>query len=217
MSTHKKHKAANWAGYFLVIYYLVGLVGLALPSTRETFIGLMPLSILLSTAILLLFHGNWRSTDAVVLLFIAITGFLIEVLGVLTGHIFGSYTYGTALGLQVFNTPLLIGVNWMLLVYCVFSIMEGTKLFWPLKALTAAVLMVVYDFVMEPVAMRLDMWQWEGGVIPLQNYQAWFIISVIFLSAMHLARIKTNNRVGPWLFGIMFMFFLLLNIYFRIF
>ncbi len=216
MSALKKRKTARLAGYFFVIYYLVGLIGLSMPSTRETFMGLMPLSILLSVAILLFFHGKWRSADAIVLVFIAIIGYLVEVLGVLTGHVFGSYWYGDALGLQAFGTPLIIGLNWMMLIYCVYTIMEGTRLFWPLKALTAAILMVAYDLVMEPVAMRLDMWDWQGGIVPLQNYQAWFIISLVFLSSMHLAKIRTNNRVAAWLFGVQFVFFLALNLTLRI-
>lgn len=217
MGKFKKHRAARWAGYFFVIYYLVGLIGLTLPSTRSMFTDLMPLSILLSTAILMVFHHRWRSPEAVVLLFIVITGYLIEVLGVMTGHVFGNYSYGDVLGVRVFSTPLIIGVNWMMLIYSVYTIMESARLFWPLKALTAAVLMVTYDFVMEPVAIRLGMWHWYGGEIPLQNYQAWFIISLVFLSAMHLAKVNTGNRVGPWLFGVQFFFFLALNILLRIF
>ncbi len=217
MGEKSYHKAAKLAGYFFILYYIVGLVGLSLPTWRDTFINLMPLSLLLSAAILFFFHRKWRSTDAIVLLFIAITGYLIEVLGVLTGHVFGQYTYGAALGFKLFHTPLIIGLNWMMLTYCVYAIMEDTKLFWPLKALTAAVLMVVYDVVMEPVAMRLDMWEWPpNNIVPLQNYQAWFIISLVFLATMHLAKVKTNNRVAPWLFGVQFAFFLALNLTLRI-
>ncbi len=217
MGATSYNRAAKIAGYFFVIYYIVGGVGLTLPSTRETFTNLMPLTLLLSAAILLFFHRKWRSTDAIVLLFIAITGYLIEVLGVLTGHVFGVYEYGSALGFKLFGTPLIIGLNWMMLTYCVYAIMEDTKLFWPLKALTAAVLMVAYDVVMEPVAIRLDMWDWPlNSAVPMQNYQAWFIISLVFLAAMHLAKINTGNRVAPWLFGVQFAFFLVLNLTLRI-
>ncbi len=216
-----KSKTVRVAGYFFVVYYLVGFVGLSLPVSREVFTGLMPLSLLLSTAILLFFHRTWRSADAIVLIFIAITGYLIEVLGVLTGHVFGAYWYGSALGLQAFNTPLIIGINWMMLVYCVFAIMERIRLFWPLKAIAATILLVAYDVVMEPVAMRLDMWNWETWhwehvLAPMQNYQAWFIISLVFLATMHLAKIKTGNRVAPWLFGVQFAFFLALNVTLRL-
>ncbi len=211
-----KRKLHKYAGYFFVLYYTVGFAGLSLPSTRELFINLMPLSLLLSSAILLFFHRSWRKTDVIVFFMIALTGYLVEVLGVHTGKVFGSYTYGRALGYKMFDTPLLIGLNWLMLTYCVFAITEDLRLFSPLKVLLAATLMVVYDIVMEPVAIRLDMWSWGGGPIPTQNYQAWFIISLVFLSAMHLLRVKTNNRVAAWLFGTQFMFFLFLSLTVRI-
>ncbi len=221
MSGMSKNKRARFTAYFLIIFYSVGLVGLGLPSFRELFIGLMPLTLLLSMAILLLFHNRWRSTDGMVLLFIAITGYLIEVLGVITGHVFGSYWYGSALGLKAFDTPLIIGLNWAMLTYCAFAIMEPTRLFWPLKAIAGAFLMVAYDLVMEPAAPLLSMWDWhhwyiDGWIAPLRNYQAWFIISLVFLSGMHLARIRTGNRLAPWLFSIQMVFFLALNILLRI-
>lgn len=202
--------------YLFVIYYSVGVIGLSWSVTQELFITLMPVSLILSSAILLFFHDQWRIKHIVVFILIALAGYLVEVLGVQTGQVFGSYSYGRALGLKLAGTPLLIGLNWLMLTYCVYAILEHTKLFWPMKVLSASALMVLYDIVMEPVAIRLDMWSW-GGPIPMQNYQAWFIISMIFLTLMHLSRIQTRNRVAAWLLGTQFMFFLLLNITLRYF
>ena len=42
-------------------------------------------------------------------------GFLVEVIGVNYGIIFGNYTYGKVLGFKVLNVPLMIGVNWFFL------------------------------------------------------------------------------------------------------
>ena len=211
-----KKRLSKFVKYLFIIYYGVGIAGLSLSFTQDLFITLMPLSLIASSAILLYFHDHWRRTDILIFFLIALAGYLIEVLGVHTGQVFGSYSYGRALGLKIAETPLLIGLNWLMLTYCVYAILEKYSLFWPVKVLSAAVLMVVYDVVMEPVAIRLDMWDW-GGPIPLQNYQAWFIISIIFLTVMHLFRIRTNNRVAEWLFGIQFVFFALLNITLRVF
>lgn len=211
-----KNRILKLVKYLFVIYYSVGVAGLTLPATQGLFISLMPLSLLLSSTILLFFHKQWNKTHVIVFLLIAIAGYLVEVLGVHTGQVFGSYSYGRALGFQIADTPLLIGLNWLMLTYCVYAIMEDTRLFWPLKALTAAAMMVLYDIAMEPVAIRLDMWDW-GGPIPLQNYQAWFVISIIFLTVMHLFRIQVKNRIAPWLYSIQFAFFVLLNITLRFF
>lgn len=211
-----KNRVFKLVKYLFVIYYGVGVIGLSLAATRELFISLMPLSLITSSAIMLFFHKRWRKTHVIVFLSIAIAGYLIEVLGVHTGQVFGSYSYGRALGFKIADTPLLIGLNWLMLTYCAYAILEDTKLFWPLKALTGAVMMVIYDIVMEPVAIRLDMWDW-GGPIPLQNYQAWFIISIVFLTVLHLSRIQVNNRIAPWLYSIQFVFFILLNLTLRVF
>ncbi len=217
MKSIKTRRAEKITGYLIIIYYTVGLVGLSLPSTRDTFIGLMPLTLVISTLVLLFFHRKWRRPDVPVLLLIAAGGFLVEVAGVLSGNIFGAYWYGETLGPVFLETPLLIGVNWMMLTYCTYSIMENTRLFWPLKAFAAAVLMLSYDLVLEPVAIRTGMWYWEGGSVPLQNYQAWFVISLVFLAVMHIAGIKTGNRVAQWLFGVQFIFFIMLNLTLRLF
>ncbi len=211
-----KKRLSKLVKYLFIIYYGVGVVGLSLSFTQDLFITLMPLSLIASSAILLYFHDKWRRTDALVFLLIALAGYLIEVLGVHTGQVFGSYSYGRALGLQIAETPLLIGLNWLMLIYCVYAILEDIGLFWPIRVLAASVMMVVYDIAMEPVAIRLDMWSW-GGPIPLQNYQAWFVISLIFLTAMHLFRVQTNNRLAGWLLGTQFVFFVLLNITLRVF
>ncbi len=210
-------RAEKITAYLLIIYYTVGLAGLSLPSARERFTELMPLTLIISTLILLFFHRKWKRYDAPVLIIIAAGGFLVEAVGVLSGNIFGAYWYGETLGVKLFDTPLIIGVNWMMLTYCTYSIMENTRLFWPLKAIAAAILMLSYDLVLEPVAIRTGMWYWESGSVPLQNYQAWFIISLIFLTLMHIAGVRTGNRIAPWIFGVQFVFLICLNITLRLF
>lgn len=198
-------------GKILIIYYSVGIAGLSMPVTQGLFLTLMPFSLLLSMVVLLLYHKHWKPMHGVAMTLIAILGYLVEVAGVLTGEVFGQYTYGSSLGVKLFETPLMIGVNWILLIYCVYAIMEPVR--WPtiLKILFGSVVMVVYDLIMEPVAILLDMWSWGGDTIPIQNYIAWFVISLLFLTIMHLFRVKTQNQVAPWLFGVQAGFFLVLN------
>ena len=199
-------------GVLFIIYYLVGLAGLTLPASRQLFITLMPLSLLMSFGIMLWYHQSWKPLHVVAIVVIALAGYLVEVVGVLTGEVFGEYSYGRALGFKLFETPLMIGVNWIMLVYGFHALLEGLRWPWPLKVLSGAALMVVYDVIMEPVAISLDMWSWGGGSIPLQNYVAWFIISVVFLSVMQLTKVKTGNQVAVFLVAVQTGFFLALNL-----
>ncbi|WP_304225540.1 carotenoid biosynthesis protein [Gracilinema caldarium] len=106
----------------------------------------------------------------------------LEALGVATGAIFGAYRYGPVLGKHFFNVPPIIGFNWVLVV------LGFSRLVWsrfriryaPLGAFVTALLCVLFDFIMEPVAIGLNYWTWTGGSIPLKNYAAWFLISYIF-------------------------------------
>lgn len=208
-------RSAKTVGKFFILYYAVGFVGLSLPATRELFIRLMPWSILGSMVLLLMFHRRWTFSHVGVILLIALAGYLVEVLGVLTGLVFGEYSYQHALGLKVFDTPLMIGVNWAMLIYCVHAMLEDAGIPAVLKILTGAMLMVGYDFILEPAAIRLSMWSWGGEAIPRQNYFAWFFISVVLLSIMRISGIKTGNRLAPWLFWVQAAFFLLLTLSLR--
>ncbi|MDZ7635724.1 MAG: carotenoid biosynthesis protein [Bacteroidales bacterium] len=101
----------------LLWVYGVGLAGMLLPFTRELFIKITPLNLLFAAAFL--FYGEKPALRVIITgTVIAVASFLIEAYGVNTGKIFGHYTYGKALGPALLNTPLIIGLNWFLLIYC---------------------------------------------------------------------------------------------------
>lgn len=198
----------------LIVYYSVGVVGLLLPFTREYFKGATYFTLLASVVILALFHGRFSRRQVLAALVIFLAGFLVEVVGVATGLLFGDYHYGTALGPRILDTPVMIGVNWLFLVYC-SSLIVG-RFVEPLffRSLAAAAMMVVFDIALEPSAMWLGMWDWAGGVVPLQNYVAWFVIAFALnyvAGTMRLTNPK-NKLAGP-LFFIQMAFFILLDVW----
>ena len=201
---------------FLVIFYLVGIIGLNLQSTKPLFLKLIPFTILLSFLALMVFHRHWSRRFIVVSLFIAVSSYLIEAAGVHTKIIFGEYFYGPNLGVKVWETPLLIGINWLMLTYIGYVIFLDFN--WPvmLKVLAGAIVLVIYDFFMEPMAIRLDMWDWAGSTVPLKNYLAWFILSFFYISLFYLFKIKAKNKLALVIFFIQLVFFVVLNIIFLI-
>ena len=42
---------------------------------------------------------------------------LLEIIGAKTGLIFGSYSYGDVLGPKFFDLPLIIGLNWVIVIW----------------------------------------------------------------------------------------------------
>ena len=199
---------------FFIIFYVVGIVGMTLPISQPLFIKLVPLALLLSLIAILLYHQPaYDSKTLLVFSFIAVSGYLIEVIGVNTG--LGHYEYGGALGIKIFNTPLLIGLNWLLLMYAGHNVIEKLKLNGWLGILMASLIVLLYDFILERIAPVLDMWQWENELVPVQNYIAWFLMTFLFLGLLKVARVKTTN---PLVFLIVLMqavFFLVLLIVFN--
>tara|TARA_B100000902_G_C27108333_1_gene812280 strand:+ start:33 stop:506 length:474 start_codon:yes stop_codon:yes gene_type:complete len=115
-------------------------------------------------------------------------GFFVEVAGVKTGLLFGEYIYGTYLGVKFLEVPLIIGVNWLLLVFCTYGLAQKFFNNNFVKIIFASFLMVLLDLVIEPVAIKLDFWSWTGFHVPIQNYFMWFLTS----SIMHLVLLKSD-------------------------
>lgn len=135
----------------------------------------------------------------------------LEVIGVQTGFIFGDYSYGSILGYKVGGVPLIIGMNWILLTAGAYSLSNLIVKSNLIKGFLCAILLVVFDYLLEPVAIRFGYWSWEDNVIPMRNYLAWFVISLI--SAMNLIYFNINmqNRVFIHYYVSMTMFFAILN------
>ena len=118
--------------------------------------------------------------------------YLLEVVGVKTGIIFGNYNYGSTLGLKVFDVPLIIGLNWVFVILGGTSIAQKVTSDRTLSALITAMIAVAFDLILEPVAIKLDYWTWQNDTIPVRKYLAWFVIS--FLFAWLFNRINLNIK-----------------------
>lgn len=199
---------------FIWIFYAVGLFGLGIPWTREIFITLIPANFLVAFVVLLITDKSDLKVLIPFSIAVFIISFAIEAIGVNTGMIFGDYQYGKSLGLRIFETPAVIGWNWLMLIYCTTLVAGQFTRNRYFISFLVAVLMVVYDFILERPAGYLDMWNWDRGLIPMQNFLAWFGISWIFAGVFQLLRPKLVNPVAATLFGVQLLFFFLLNIIF---
>lgn len=192
--------------------YGVGLIGMAIPSTRPYFQSLTPFHLLMSLAFLLWFHRGWTKTFGVFVLLTFALGFGSEVLGVHTGFPFGNYRYGPVLGPQWMQVPLTIGVNWLLLVYMTGYLFLGRIRNHLLAAVAGAAMMVAIDVLIEPVAVALDFWSWENGLIPLQNYLGWFVISFLLQVVYRKMDFEKENALSSYILAHLIAFFAILNL-----
>jgi len=198
--------------FFFVIFYVAGALGILMPTTRQIFISLVPFALLLSVVGLWLFHSLPLSGKPLLMFGLVYSlGLLVEIIGVHTGVIFGTYHYGETLGLKILQTPLLIGLNWLMLTYCFADVVQRISPSPAIRIGLASVGMVVYDLILEQVAPALDMWHWGGGTVPMRNYMAWFVISMLF--AALLCRIKIHNPLAVIILICQLTFFLALAIF----
>jgi len=166
---------------FFISFYAIGLAGMVLPFSFPLFLELIPLALLLSFFAIFLFHEqkiDLKTTLVFAIIFLA--GFFVEVAGVNTGVIFGEYSYGEGLGYKLFNTPLMMGVNWVLMIYLSSSLVARLNAKPILSVFLASASMIIYDLVIEQVAPVFDMWSWISNSVPIQNYFAWFLIAIVF-------------------------------------
>ena len=192
--------------------YTVGIAGLSVPALRPLFLALTPVHLLLTLTLLLAAERSGRPWA--LWLLVAALGYGIEVVGVNTGWIFGAYSYGPTLGLQLAHTPLLIGGNWLLLVVAASAVVAGWGLGGGARAQAVALLLVGLDWLMEPVAVAMHMWAWAGGGIPLQNYVGW-LATALGLAALYAWRVpRPQNALAGWVLGWQLLFFACLRLTF---
>lgn len=196
----------------LGLMHLIGVVGLYLLKDIPG-IGIISVPFLLFCfALLMAYHrqagGLWLPMG-----FAWLAGFLAEWIGTSGGWLFGDYHYGKALGPTLAGVPLMIGINWALLTYMAWEITGRLAKNGILRILSASFLLTAFDWIMEPVAMGLDMWQWADGIIPLRNYAGWLLVSSVIFGFYAIIRFQPANRLSPWLFLYQAFFFLLLRFF----
>ena len=214
-----------------IFFHLIGLIGMLI-FNRDFFVQSTAFNLLLSAALLVYTHTDRNKYFYFFAAVAVLVGFSVEVVGVNTGKIFGEYSYGNSLGFKWQGVPLIIGVNWFIIIYCSGICLHTflTKIIirvatdrkeppMVLKAMSVimdgATLAVFFDWLMEPVAIKLGYWKWVGGDIPVYNYICWFIVSFILLAVFHFSKFNKDNKFAINLLLIQAMFFLVLRTFLK--
>lgn len=218
----------NWALYIAILFHVTGLVGLLWVNT-ELFASLTPMNMLLMWVLLIVTQSPRNSGFYLFMFTCILVGYTSEWIGINTGILFGQYRYGEKLGTHIGAVPLLIGVNWFIVMYCcgitIYKLQEKIinrlapdqhqtyRWFRTASVIVdGALLAVFFDWVMEPVAVQLGFWQWlDDGSIPRLNYISWFVVSAVLLTAFRFLRFNKNNVFAFHLLLIELMFFLILR------
>ena len=154
MKANKK----NISIFIIWLVHISGLLGMVFYDL-DFFAGYTSLNLFLMSIILFANIKLNNKNQIFALLLIFLIGMLSEFIGVNYGLIFGEYIYGNNLGFKLFGVPFLIGLNWVILtVICanIASILIKNNSIIQIIIL-GTLLMLFMDFVMEPIAPKLDL------------------------------------------------------------
>ncbi|MBN1255734.1 MAG: carotenoid biosynthesis protein [Deltaproteobacteria bacterium] len=196
----------------LAIIYAVGLAGHLITPLRPLMLAITPYVLLITGGIVLvpvIKERNWRVFAW--LLGAGVITFFIEVVGVSTGKIFGSYSYTDVLGARVLGVPPLIGFNWMLVLFGCGNLAQIISQRAALRIAIAILCAPLFDYVMEPVAVAFNYWGWQGGAPPMQNYIIWGLISGVMCSLYLLFRCNTQKALPAYYLAIQLAYFFILK------
>ena len=192
-------------------FQIFGTIGI-LFWDRQWFTSITPFTLLLYCFILL--YNDWSDRKKIFLLiFIFLWGFTSEVIGVNTGLIFGSYQYGETLGLQIANVPLVIGINWIVVTIMCGTISSRIKTSYFFRVFIAISLMLILDFLIEPVAPKIDMWSFDhdNNAAPLSNYITWALVALPLQSYLIYNKLSFNFSLSFNLYISQILFFAALS------
>lgn len=225
-SVSTKFSKYQLATAIAVLFHTIGFAGIVF-FKNDFIIQSTPFNLLLMFGLLL---WTQRERNLFFWLFVLVTfamGIVVEIIGVNTQLLFGDYSYGKVLGYQANKVPVIIGVNWFLVIYCCGITVQtilmkaitkvSTETSTPpmvLKAVSVivdgATLAVFIDWIMEPVAIQLGYWKWNGE-IPVYNYICWFVVAIVMLAVFHFCKFNKQNKFAVHLLMIQVLFFLLLR------
>jgi putative membrane protein len=156
-----------------------GMIGIYLGHV-DWFVSKTPMNLILGMILLFWNFPPTNGLRSVMMWFVVyLIGMGVELVGVNTGLLFGSYEYGENLGFKVLGVPILIGVNWVVLTFLTASVSRRFISNKWLAVFCGAALMMLLDIFIEPIAPIFDFWSWELGFAPIRNFVDWFIVSLM--------------------------------------
>ena len=140
----------------------------------------------------------------------ALVSWLFEFYGVSTRTVYGAYHYGDGLGVKVGGVPALIPLAWFMMIYpswhlagiLLGDLRGGPGVILAARSCIAALVMTMWDTVMDPAMASRGAWVWEQGGpyfgVPFQNYFGWLATTfTVYLLAGMLMRVARAPAAGP--------------------
>ena len=192
------------------LFHICGMIGISY-GNKEFFLAFTPINLFISFVLLFINQVKLEKPELNAALIIFFIGMISEILGVNYGLIFGDYVYLDNLGFKVLGVPVLIGVNWIILTFITGSMSSYIIKNKHIAAITGAILMILLDLIIEPVAPLLGFWIFDLPTVPLQNYIGWFVIGLTTQYIYHFNIERKEHSFSINLLLVNAVFFAFLN------
>lgn len=202
---------------FLISTFVASITLHLIPDVRPLVLKLTELYLFLTNSLLFAFGllNNHRKLSTFtfwsVLTMLCI--FLIQYIGINTGDIFGLYWFNDTLATQVAGIPLIMILYWTMLILSAYGSLSRIIENRYIRAFLSSLILVFLDFLIEPVAMKLNYWSWENDLVPIQNYISWFFLCFVFSIFLAIFKIHGRSVVFQFYLLIQFLFYLILRIF----
>jgi bisanhydrobacterioruberin hydratase len=226
--TSNYNEREQYALIVAIAFHLFGLIGMLMGISF--FKNSTPIHLLVCTLLIMYTHRKPNLPFFSFAIFAFGLGMIVEILGVNTGIFFGDYAYGQVMGPMFKGVPFTIGLNWFVVLYmCAvlfgsfqrmslrkmaqLGMPEPNKIYLIFSFITnVAGLAVLFDWILEPAAIKLGFWQWKpNNEIPLYNYMCWAIFSLPIAAIAKYTQIELINKFAIHLLMIQTLFFLILR------
>lgn len=212
-----KDPTEQYSVIFVAVAFLLSIVLHLIPDLRPLIIRLTELNLFLMSSLIFAFGllNNHRNLTEFTFwgLITILCVFLVAVVGINTGVLFGSFEYGSTLPTTVAQIPLVVPLNWAMLLLSAYGFFSNAVSQRHLRALLASVLVFLLNLLIQPVGVKLGYWVWDTGTIPVQNYISWFVVSIIFTQILALMKIHARSVIFKTYLIMQFLFYGILNVF----
>jgi uncharacterized membrane protein len=133
-------------------------------------------------------------------------GFAVEVVGVHTGVPFGSYRYGSSLGVSVLGVPLVIAFAWTMLSWPAALAARRLCRTFPARVAVGAWALASWDLFLDPQMVAAGHWTWAStgahlpGVplVPVSDYAGWAAVALVISFAVQSALREFPDADDRW-------------------
>lgn len=136
---------------------------------------------------------RWLGRRDAIILFVVfgVLALAIETSAIITGFPYGHFGYSGLLGYRLFGyTPWTVALAWTPLVLAAYAVAsraivgEGRSVVSrAARVIVVAVLLVIFDVVLDPGAVKIGFWRYEGGGpfygVPVSNFVGWLFSGAI--------------------------------------